>query len=61
MKDPRIVLKEKLIKIGVSDKNAMIIALDAGSSQVKIDNRYLKKFKYSNDKITKIIKLCNLL
>jgi hypothetical protein len=36
MKDPRIFLKEKLIKVGVKDNEATIIAMDAGSSQIII-------------------------
>lgn len=46
MSDPRIVLKEELIAIGILSKQASIIALDAGSSQVIVNKEYLDDFKF---------------
>jgi hypothetical protein len=34
MKDPREILKWELIKVGISPNDAIIIALETGSSQV---------------------------
>jgi hypothetical protein len=47
MKDPRIVLKNELIAIGILSKHASIIALDTGSSQVIVNKEYLDDFNYS--------------
>ncbi|HQF41908.1 MAG TPA: hypothetical protein PK073_03265 [Ignavibacteriaceae bacterium] len=47
MFDPRIVLSQELIKIGITYSDAMTIALDAGSSQVVVNNIYLKEYNYS--------------
>lgn len=45
--DPRIILKQKLIDVGILLKDATIISLDAGSSQVYINMEYLENFNYS--------------
>lgn len=47
MYDPRVILKNELIKIGILISDANIIALDAGSSQVVVNSLYLKEFNYS--------------
>ena len=47
MSDLRIVLKEELIAIGILSRQASIIALDAGSSQVIVNKEYLDDFKFS--------------
>lgn len=47
MIDPRVLLKGELIKIGILSKQASIIALDAGSSQVIVNSNYLDDFKFS--------------
>lgn len=47
MSDPRIVLKEELISIGILSKQASIISLDAGSSQVIVNKEYLDGFRFS--------------
>lgn len=47
MTDPREILKEKLIEIGVLTNNATIISLDAGSSQVLVNKEYFEDFQYS--------------
>lgn len=49
MEDPRVILQQALIKIGISETNANIIALDAGSSQVCVNCEYLNDFKYSKN------------
>ncbi|WCM42909.1 hypothetical protein MG290_04285 [Flavobacterium sp. CBA20B-1] len=51
MEDPRVILQQELIKVGISEINANVIALDAGSSQVSVNSEYLNNFQYS--KITK--------
>ena len=40
MRDPRIVLKDELIAIGILSKQASIIALDTGSSQAIVNPLY---------------------
>lgn len=45
MKDERKILKEELVSIGISEYEATIIALDAGSSQTIVDIEYLRKIK----------------
>jgi hypothetical protein len=40
--DERIILKEKLISIGITNQAASQIALEAGSSQCVVNNSYLK-------------------
>ena len=57
MKDPRIFLKEKLIKVGVKDNEATIIAMDTGSSQIIISKVYLNNFKLNNITKIKILRL----
>lgn len=42
MNDQRIVLKQELMKIGISSFDATTIALDAGSSQVIVNSEYLE-------------------
>lgn len=63
MSDPRIILKEKLISIGIAANQAFIIALDAGSSQVIVNKEYLDEFKFhqrlSNKALAMITKFYN--
>jgi len=47
MNDPRIILKNELIKFGFVPNDATIIALDAGSSQTRVNREYLSEFKVS--------------
>ena len=54
---PRIFLKEKLIKVGVKDNEATIIAMDAGSYQIIISKVYLNNFKLNNITKIKILRL----
>lgn len=49
MKDPRIILQQKLIKIGFSETHSNLIALDTGSSQVCVNKEYLDDFQYSKN------------
>lgn len=49
MNDPRIVLRDKLIRNGLPFKYANLIALDAGSSQVYVDTKYLKDLNLSEN------------
>ena len=53
MRDPRIVLKDELI--GILSKQASIIALDTGSSQVIVNKQYLDDFKFSKIITTKAL------
>jgi hypothetical protein len=55
MIDPRIVLKDELIAIGISPKQASIIALDTGSSQVIVNKEYLEDFSFSKIITTKAL------
>ena len=55
MSDPRIILKEELISIGIVGHEASIIALDAGSSQVIVNKEYLDEFKYHKSKSNKAL------
>lgn len=55
MIDPRIVLKDELIAIGISSKQASIIALDTGSSQVIVNKEYLEDFSFSKIITTKAL------
>ena len=52
MEDPRIILKQKLIKVGILPQDANLIALEAGSSQALVNKKYLISFQYS-EKIRK--------
>jgi len=47
MRDPRIILNEELSRAGIKQKDAYMIALDAGSSQVIVDKEYLSALDYS--------------
>lgn len=47
MEDPRIILQNELIKVGIKHTDAHIISLDAGSSQVVVNREYLSDFEYS--------------
>jgi hypothetical protein len=47
MRDPRIILNEELSRAGIKQKDAYMIALDAGSSQVIVDEEYLSTLDYS--------------
>ena len=40
--DPREILSQKLQEIGIDERRAQTIALDAGSSQVLVDREYLE-------------------
>ncbi|NJN98439.1 MAG: hypothetical protein HC875_32300 [Anaerolineales bacterium] len=40
-RDPRMVLFDKLRRLGLKEREAWPIALDAGSSQTSIDREYL--------------------
>ena len=40
--DERIVLKEKLISVGIAHQAASLISIEAGSSQCVVNNSYLK-------------------
>jgi hypothetical protein len=55
MKDPRIVLKNELIAIGILSKQASIIAIDTGSSQVIVNKEYLDDFNFSKIITTKAL------
>lgn len=55
MRDPRIFLKNELMAIGILSKQASIIALDAGSSQVIVNKEYLNDFKFSKIITTKAL------
>ena len=58
--DGRIILMNKLLDIGLDKQVALIIALDAGSSQVIVNREYLKDYDLSDKTRKKIIKeLCN--
>jgi hypothetical protein len=63
MSDPRIILKEELISIGIAANQAAIIALDAGSSQAFVNKEYLDEFKFhksiSNKALAIITKFYN--
>jgi hypothetical protein len=39
--DPRMVLLDKLLRLGLKEREAWPIALDAGGSQVSVDRDYL--------------------
>ena len=49
MSDIRIIFKEELIKIGILENDATVIALDVGSSQVAVNNEYFEDFNYSEN------------
>lgn len=56
--DPRIVLSEDLKQIGLVEKDAITIALDAGSSQTIINIEYLiNNFDFSKDILSEILNL----
>ena len=58
--DERNILMNKLMNLGVEDKTAKIIALDAGSSQVIVNREYLKEYDFSDKIREQIIKeLCH--
>lgn len=59
MKDPRLRLKKKLEKEGVSVEDASTISLEAGSSQSIVDRDYLKRFTYPKKTIKKCLKKIN--
>lgn len=48
MNDPRRILMEKLTEIGFSQSDAIIIAMDVGSSQALVNDEYLNNFRYSD-------------
>jgi len=55
-KDPRIVLSHSLRQTGISEKESLVIALDAGSSQTIVDNEYLKSnFNFSREIKIKVL------
>ncbi|MGB3454486.1 MAG: hypothetical protein WBA59_11745 [Moheibacter sp.] len=41
---------EKLTEIGFSQSDAIIIAMDVGSSQALVNDEYLNNFRYSKNK-----------
>jgi hypothetical protein len=59
MNDARIILKDRLIEIGISPKNATVIALDAGSSQVYVDKDYFIELRLSKNLLNKALTIVN--
>lgn len=56
--DPRITLSKALKQIGIVEKDAIVIALDAGSSQTIVDNQYLQNnFMFTKETRTNILEL----
>lgn len=56
IEDPRILLSKSLQKKGIAEKDSIIIALDAGSSQVIVDSDYVKNnFNFSKEIEIKIL------
>jgi len=54
--DPRIILKEKLLKIGIEKNEAILIALETGSSQAVVDVEYLESnFQFSKKIKTEVL------
>jgi hypothetical protein len=46
MRDPRIILEEELIAVGILSNQASAIALDAGSPQVIVNKEYLDELVF---------------
>lgn len=42
-KDPRIILKSVLLDLGLEEEKSSLISIEAGGSQCKVTNEYLKK------------------
>ena len=59
MKDPRIILKEELISIGILANQATAIALDSGSSQVIVNKEYLDEFNFNKGISKKALAIVN--
>lgn len=54
--DPRIALSEELKQIGLVEKDAITISLDAGSSQTVVNNEYLtRNFYFSKNILAQIL------
>ena len=49
MRDPRYILYDEFVSVGIPQKLAFTIALDAGSSQVVIDKEYLNELNISKE------------
>jgi len=47
--DERILLMNDLILLGLSEQDARIIALEAGASQIYVNNEYLNKFNIEEE------------
>ena len=56
MKDERVILKERLIKVGIDESNSATIALDAGSSQCIVNKLYLIESGIPSQFIEKALK-----
>ena len=58
MLDPRIILADELLKVGVNNQDAYMIALEAGSSQSFVDKEHLiSEYSLSKEKLMKAIDL----
>lgn len=55
MLDPREILKNRLIGLGIDEHNSTIIALDAGSSQCIVNEDYLIELDISDKYIKSAI------
>ena len=54
--EPRITLSKSLQKIGLAEKDSIIISLDAGSSQVVVDSDYVRNnFNFSKEMRSKVL------
>jgi len=57
--DERVLLMKDLILLGLSKQDARIIAIEAGASQIYVNNEYLDKFNIEKELNGKIkTKLC---
>lgn len=57
--DPRLILAEKLVLIGIETKLAGSIVLDAGSSQCVVNRVYLKECNIPNQLINESLDIVN--
>lgn len=56
MVDPRIILQNKLIELGLNRKEAFLIAIEAGSSQSIVDKEYLiEEFNFSRELLEMVV------
>lgn len=57
MIDPRTILEEKLLSIDIEKSKALLIAIEAGSSQAVVDRDYLVEINIPDSHIKQCFEL----